>query len=97
MSNQSGVENQGMELAHRIRSGDALSFDLFFDLYFPKIYNYIYSRVEDHRETEELVDRVFRAAVGSLEYFDDTLPLDLWMHKIACSVVPRAPDRDTPF
>lgn len=86
-----------MDLAHRIRSGDAVSFDLFYDLYFPKIYNYIYSRVKDHRETEELVDRVFRAALASLEYFDDTLPLDLWMHEITCSVVPKTADSDTFF
>jgi RNA polymerase sigma-70 factor (ECF subfamily) len=80
----SATESREVRLVEKLRSGDSSAVEEFYNTYRKKLYYLILEQVDRNQAvTEDLVQEVFLAALGSLDKFRGESRLYTWLRSIA--------------
>ncbi len=77
------------ELVTQILNGSREHFELLYESYFPRVYRFALKRLGDHAEAEDVAQEVFLTVYRSLESFQGTAPLLIWIFGITRNTVNR--------
>ncbi len=77
------------ELVTQILNGSPEHFELLYESYFPRVYRFALKRLGDHAEAEDVAQEVFFTVFRSLESYQGTAPLLIWIFGITRNTVNR--------